>query len=199
MPSDPTIGLRVCLASQLASHRGPDPQGAGPGGPDRGPDPACEKFLYGFKAAPRGRSRRRRGAQAVALAGAPLRPGQRQSAGARDGFRGPLKPRQSQGRGGFDKGTRAAALIGLMRAGRSQPDPRASVRAAAPCQFRRSVSAGLTVCRPVSGHESQPRPSRNLLTVAAGRTLVYRAHQPQVPPVSPPQHHRTRKLHPQVD
>ena len=49
------------------------------------------------------------------------------------------------GRGGFDKGTLAAALIGLSRAGRSQPDPPTSVRAAAPCQIRRSVSAGLTV------------------------------------------------------
>jgi hypothetical protein len=44
----------------------------------------CENFLYGFKAARRGRSRRRLGAQAVALADAPLRPGQRRSAGAKD-------------------------------------------------------------------------------------------------------------------
>jgi hypothetical protein len=57
----------------------------------------CENFLYGFKAAPRGRSRRRQGALAVALAGAPLRPGQRWSAGAKGGFRGPLKSRQSPG------------------------------------------------------------------------------------------------------
>jgi len=32
---------------------------------------ACENFLYGFKAAPRGRSRRRLGAHAFAPAGAP--------------------------------------------------------------------------------------------------------------------------------
>ncbi len=33
--------------------------------------PLCEDFLYGFKAAPRGRSRRRHGALAFAPAGAP--------------------------------------------------------------------------------------------------------------------------------
>ena len=53
-------------------------------------------------------------------------------------------PGGHRGRGGFDKGTLAAALIGLMRAGRSQPDPPTSVRAAAPYQIRRSVCAELT-------------------------------------------------------
>ena len=78
----------------------------------------CENFLYGFKAAPRGRSRRRHGAQAVALAGAPLRPGQRRSAGATSGRSwSRLQLGKLQGHGRFDKGTLAAALIGLMRAG----------------------------------------------------------------------------------
>jgi hypothetical protein len=48
----------------------------------------CENFLYYFKAAPQGRSRRRHGAQAVALAAAPLRPGRCRSAGAKGGFPG---------------------------------------------------------------------------------------------------------------
>ncbi len=39
----------------------------------------------------------------------------------------PLKTRQSPGRGGFDKGTLAAALIGLMRAGQ-KPAPSANKR-----------------------------------------------------------------------
>jgi hypothetical protein len=40
-----------------------------------------------------------------------------------------------------DKGTLATALIGLLRAGRSQPDPPTGVRAIAPYQIRRSVCA----------------------------------------------------------
>jgi hypothetical protein len=50
---------------------------------------ACENFLYGFKADPPGRSRRSLGAQVFALAGAPLRPGQRRSAGAKNVRAGP--------------------------------------------------------------------------------------------------------------
>jgi hypothetical protein len=38
------------------------------------------------------------------------------------------------------KGTPAAALIGHCGQARSQPDPRTSVRAAAPCQIRRSAT-----------------------------------------------------------
>ena len=37
--------------------------------------PACENFLYGFKAAPRGRSRRHLGALAVTHAAAPATAG----------------------------------------------------------------------------------------------------------------------------
>ena len=69
----------------------------------------------------------------------PLRPGQRRSAGAESGDLGAAINRESsRGRGGFDKGTLAAAHIGLTRAGGSQPDPPTSVRAAAPCQIRHS-------------------------------------------------------------
>ena len=41
---------------------------------------------------------------------------------------------------GLDKGTLAAALTGLLRAGRRLPGSRASVRAAAPCQVRARLS-----------------------------------------------------------
>jgi hypothetical protein len=81
----------------------------------------CENFLYRFKAAPQGRSRRRHGGQASAPADAPAPA--RLNAGrlARKVFSrsGPqLKPQEGhRGRGGFDKGTLAAALIGLLRAG----------------------------------------------------------------------------------
>ena len=47
-------------------------------------NPVCENFLYRFKAAPRGRSRRRLGAQAVAPATAPRRPA-KQPVGWREG------------------------------------------------------------------------------------------------------------------
>jgi hypothetical protein len=63
--------------------------------------------------------------------------------------RGHRTPREPPGRGGFDKGTLAAALIGHCGQARSQPDSRTSVRAAAPCQIRRSVGAKRTACRPV--------------------------------------------------
>jgi Protein of unknown function (DUF3293) len=94
------------------------------------------------------RSRRRHGRRSRAPADAPARlrlnAGQLArrdcSAGAAARTAG-----KSPGRGGFDKGTLAAALIGLLRAGRSQPDPRTSVRAAAPCQIHHSVGAKLTV------------------------------------------------------
>jgi hypothetical protein len=70
----------------------------------------------------------------------PLRRRQRRSAGAKGIASGPRNPGSHQGRSGFDKGTLAAALIGLMRAGGSQPDPPTSIRAATPCQIRRSVT-----------------------------------------------------------
>ena len=112
----------------------------------------CENFLYGFKAAPRGRSRRRLGALAFAHAAAPATAGL-----APVGWResndswGRSQPRKFQGRSGFDKGTLAMAHIGLTGAGRSQPDSPTSVRAIAPCKIRRSVrTAALPYhpCRP---------------------------------------------------
>jgi hypothetical protein len=89
--------------------------------------PACPRGIprrspgyQRFQAAPRGRSRRRHGRHRRAPADA--QPGwpQRRSAGAkalvRLGRR--LEPLGGhRGRGGFDKGTLAAALIGLLRAG----------------------------------------------------------------------------------
>ena len=64
------------------------------------------------------------------------------------------------GRGGFDKGTLAAALIGYCGQARSQPDSRTSVRATAPCQIRRSVRAGLTLyCR-------RPRMQKSAATIS---------------------------------
>src|SRR2546423_690067 len=82
------------------------------------PTPACENFLYGFKAA-------RRAARPAATARTPplpltlpLRRRQRRSAGAKDRSTfGPPPPRGSKGRGGFDKGTLAMAQIGLTGAG----------------------------------------------------------------------------------
>jgi hypothetical protein len=38
-----------------------------------------------------------------------------------------------------------------------------------------------------------------LVVAEPGRALVRRAHQPQAPPLSAPQRHRTRGRHPQVD
>ena len=78
----------------------------------------CENFLYGFKAAPRGRTRRRHGAHASASAGArtpaaPTPVGWRER---RSTFEA-ATVQKFQGRGGFDKGTLAMAQIGLMRAG----------------------------------------------------------------------------------
>jgi hypothetical protein len=81
----------------------------------------CDKFLYqGFKAAPRGRSRRRHGRHSRAPANAPARP--RLNAGRLARRLPPFgaaagTARRSPGRGGFDKGTLAAALIGHLRAG----------------------------------------------------------------------------------
>lgn len=67
---------------------------------------------------PRGRSRRRLGAQAVALAGAPLRPGP-MPVGWRERQRpGPQNPRKSKSRGEFDTGTPRGGSIGLMRSAR---------------------------------------------------------------------------------
>jgi len=67
-----------------------------------------------------GRSRRRHGAQAVALARAPLRPGQRRSAGAKgESLWGRYQPAKvPRAAPGFDKGTLAMAHIGLTGAGK---------------------------------------------------------------------------------
>ena len=139
------------LASELAASVGPSVSGrVGPcprsvGSEIRIAIRVCENFLYRFKAAPRGRSRRRLGRRSRAPAGAPARLAQAgRLARKACNVRGRGTTRSHQGRGGFDKGTLAAALIGLMRAGRSQPDPPTSVRAAAPCQIRRSVRAELS-------------------------------------------------------
>jgi hypothetical protein len=54
---------------------------------------------------------------------------------------GPLGAAVScRGRAGLDKGTLAMALIGLSGQAGSLPDPRASVRATAPYQARRSAA-----------------------------------------------------------
>ena len=97
-----------------------------------------------------GRSRRRLGALAFAPAGAPATsaptPGGWRE---RAGICGPHSTRKDHpGRSGFDKGTLAMAQIGLTGAGRSQPDPPASVRAIAPCKIRCSRLRLLTRRRP---------------------------------------------------
>jgi hypothetical protein len=128
---------------------------------------AGEKFPYGFKAA-RGAARAVGSGRPAALPltlprGRPLHP-----ADWREKQDGAAETRGSRpGRGRFDKGTLAAAHIGLMRAGVSQPDPQTSVRAAAPCQIHRSVSAELTVrCR--SRNTQEPAATvKNSLTVVA--------------------------------
>jgi len=80
---------------------------------------ACENFLYSFKAARKGRSRRRLGGRSRTPADAHARLAQAHpSAGTKASSSGPLTDRQlNWGRDGFDKGTLAAAHIGLMRAG----------------------------------------------------------------------------------
>ena len=77
----------------------------------------CENFLYGFKAAPRGRSRRRLGTAQPRSRSAPARlaSGAR-SAGAKGNDRGRGNPGKSRSRGGFDTGTPRGGSIGLMRA-----------------------------------------------------------------------------------
>ena len=93
-----------------------------------------------FQGGPPGRPRRRHGAHASAPADAPAT-----AAPTPVGWRGKRRPlgphstRKSRGRGGFDKGTLAMAHIGLMRAGQSQPDRQASLRAIAPCQIRHTL------------------------------------------------------------
>jgi hypothetical protein len=80
----------------------------------------CENFLYRFKAAP-GAARAADAARTPQLPlTLPLRRrlvpvGWREQQGESGGA--PENPGSRQGRGGFDKGTLAAALIGLMRAG----------------------------------------------------------------------------------
>ena len=83
----------------------------------------------GHQGGPRGRSRRRHGGQAYAPADAPRygRPDAGRLARKAHRLRGRRNPGSRQGRGGFDKGTLAAALIGLMRAGQ-KPAPSADKR-----------------------------------------------------------------------
>ena len=76
----------------------------------------CENFLYGFKAAPGGRSRRRLGTAQPRSRFAPAQlASDARSAGAKGKETGPLKPRKSRSRGGFDTGTPRGGSIGLMR------------------------------------------------------------------------------------
>ena len=110
----------------------------------------CENFLYVFKAARRAARAAATAAFASAPARAPAAAGQT-PVGCRDKPSpcGPRPAEKFQGRCGFDKGTLAAAQIGLTRAGpKGIPIASQSVRAAAPCQIRRSVRAELAVrCR----------------------------------------------------
>ena len=131
--------------------------------------PPCENFLYRFKAAPRGRSRRRHGRHSRAPADAPARLCLNAGRLARRLLSvGPRlePPGGHRGRGGFDKGTLAAALIGHLRAGRSQPDPPTSVRAAAPCQIRHSVCGE-------RGHFPAPATSHSVTLVTVGRVWLH--------------------------
>jgi hypothetical protein len=107
---------------------------------------------------PRGAARAANSARSPLLPLAlPQRRRRRRSAGAKeksiDAGRGSTPG--DQGHVGFDKGTLAAAPIGLMRAGQKAARSRASVRAAAPCKIRRSVCLGPWVAaqaRYLSGH-----------------------------------------------
>ena len=99
----------------------------------------CENFLYGFKAAPRGRSRRRLGR--LSQAPAPLPPGWPLTpVGWRERQRrGRGNPGKSRNRGGFDTGTPRGGSIGLMRS-TWEGRPIAGKRTAAPpCQIRHSA------------------------------------------------------------
>ena len=79
----------------------------------KSPSRLCENFLYGFKAAPRAA----RAADSAGTAELPLRSRPaglcRRPAGAKSKGLGPQNPRKSRSRGGFDKGTLAAAPSGL--------------------------------------------------------------------------------------
>ena len=144
--ADPSRSSRPIRRSRCVKHQaGQHSLCPGPPCPPWAPGMPCENFLYVFKAAPRAA----RAADTAGAAGLPLTlpPGwpQRRSAGAKTfPVRGRGQNRQeSPGRGAFDKGTLAAALIGHCGQARSQPDTQTSVRAAAPCQIRRSVCAKL--------------------------------------------------------
>jgi hypothetical protein len=101
----------------------------------------CENFLYGFKAARRAARAAATAASASAPAGAPAAAGQT-PVGWREDLderRAAVRTEQFPSRGKFDKGTLAAAQIGLKRACQKPARSRARVRAAAPYQIRRSV------------------------------------------------------------
>jgi hypothetical protein len=99
----------------------------------------CENFLYGFKAAPRGRSRRQLGR--LSQAPAPLPPGWPLTpAGWRESrTRGRRDPGKSRSRGGLDTGTPRGGSIGLRRRPEKAARSRASVQPPPPCQIHRSA------------------------------------------------------------
>src|SRR5262249_3290180 len=80
----------------------------------------CENFLYYFKAAPRAARAADTAARPPLPLTLPLRPAHAGRLARRAQSFGAAKPGSHQGRGGFDKGTLAAAHIGLI-AGRLKP------------------------------------------------------------------------------
>ena len=76
---------------------------------------SCENFLYRFKAAPRGRSRRRHGRHSRAPAPLP-RSWPLTPVSWREDKDGAAVPGKSRSRSGFDTGTPRGGSIGLMRA-----------------------------------------------------------------------------------
>ena len=178
--ADCTAGLPVCLGmnSQLhwiqrsvaatALNRSAITAASGPSGAaHRG---LCENFLYGFKAAPRGRTRRRHGGLVVAHADAPAPPGPDAGRLARKARRGAPEPRGSHGAAAdLTRGPRAAASSGLQGRPEVRPDR-------GQAYSRRPASSPLGCCRPVpSPWPVKGNPVGNVkdaLTTAARRDLV---------------------------
>jgi hypothetical protein len=131
-----------------------------PTDPPPGP---CENFLYGFKAAPRGRSRRRLGRRSCAPAQLASDAGRL----ARKAKQGPPKPEEvAQAAADLTREPSRRPSLGKRGQARSQPNPRTSVRATAPCQIR-SVSAGLTLRCLYPHMRGSAATVKDLLTVAA--------------------------------
>ena len=129
----------------------------------------CENFLYCFKAAPRGRSRRRLGTARPSSRSAPARP----ASGARSaGAKGKDGAAGTQGSHGaaadLTRGPLAAAPSGLCGRPGKAARSRASVQPPPPCQIRRSAGAGLAA---VNG----------FLTVVAAFCLRYQRRWGPVP------------------